>query len=124
MADIGARLNQVLAGNDKAAQFLDRAVLISTCLYAAALVPEISDDVVSVDRAMEWGYGWGQGPVPLDGRPGVASVVERGRAAGRAVPPLVEKLLLSGRKRFYETEGGRPPSSDRPASPLSPRGRA
>ncbi len=106
VADIGARLNQVLAGKDKAAQFLDR-VLIATCLYAAALVPEISDDVVSVDRAMEWGYGWGQGPFRLMDALGVASVVERGRAAGRAAPPLVEKLLLSGRKRFYETEGGK-----------------
>jgi 3-hydroxyacyl-CoA dehydrogenase len=106
VADIGARINQVLAGKDKAAQFLDR-VLSTTCLYAAGLVPEISDDVVSVDRAMEWGYGWGRGPFRLMDALGVAAVAERGRAAGRAVPPLVEKLLASGRKRFYETDGGR-----------------
>jgi 3-hydroxyacyl-CoA dehydrogenase len=38
---------------------------------------------------------------------GVAPTVERARAEGRAIPPLVEKLLASGRKRFYETENGR-----------------
>ena len=103
--DVGARLRQILAGKDKAAQFLDR-VLSATCLYAASLVPEISDDVVSVDRAMEWGYGWGQGPFRLLDALGVAAVAERAKAAGRPVPPLVEALLAAGRERFYETTGG------------------
>ncbi len=104
VADVGARINQILAGKDKAADFLSR-VLVGTSLYAAALVPEISDDVFSVDRAMEWGYGWGHGPFRMMDALGVVSVAERVGAAGRAVPPLIEKLLASGRKRFYETEG-------------------
>ncbi len=104
--DLAARLRQLLAGQDKTGQFLWR-VLSSTCLYAAACVPEISDDVVSVDRAMEWGYGWERGPFRvLDGL-GVAAVAERVRAEGGAIPPLVEALLASGRKRFYEVEDGR-----------------
>ena len=106
VSDLGARLNQVFAGKDKGAQFLWR-VLSGTSLYAAGLVPEISDDVISIDRAMEWGYGWGSGPFRLLDMLGVASVAERVRAEGRAVPPLVEQLLASGRKRFYETEGSR-----------------
>ena len=69
-------------------------------------MPEISDDVVSVDRAMEWGYGWGLGPFRLLDALGVAAVAERARAEGRPVPPLVEGLLASGRKRFYEVEDG------------------
>jgi 3-hydroxyacyl-CoA dehydrogenase len=106
VGDLGARLNQIFAGKDKGAQFLWR-VLSGTSLYAAGLVPEISDDVVSIDRAMEWGYGWGQGPFRLLDLLGVAAVAERARAEGRTVPPLVERLLASGRKRFYDTEGGR-----------------
>jgi 3-hydroxyacyl-CoA dehydrogenase len=104
--DVGARLLQVLAGKDKGAQFLDR-VLTSTCLYAASLVPEISDDVVAVDRAMEWGYAWGEGPFRLLDALGVATMAERARAQGRNVPPLVEALLAQGRERFYETKDGR-----------------
>jgi 3-hydroxyacyl-CoA dehydrogenase len=100
-ADVGARINQILAGKDKAAQFLWR-VLSGTCLYSASRVPEISDDVVSIDRAMEWGYGWGLGPFRLMDALGVAAVAQRARAEGRALPPLVESLLASGRKRFYE----------------------
>ena len=120
--DVGARIGQILGGKDKAAQFLDR-VLSSTCLYAASLVPEISDDVVAVDRAMEWGYAWGQGPFRLLDALGVAAVAERAKAHRRAVPPLVEALLAHGRERFYETADGKTtvfdpcgvvPLSDRP----------
>src|SRR6185295_19117423 len=73
--DLGARLGRILAGNDKAAQFLWR-VLGGTSLYAAARVPEIADDIVSVDRAMEWGYGWGEGPFRLMDLVGVKAIAE------------------------------------------------
>jgi 3-hydroxyacyl-CoA dehydrogenase len=103
--DPGARLRQILAGSDPGARFLWR-VLSRTALYAASLVPEIADDVLSIDRAMEWGYGWGAGPFRLLDRLGVAEVAARARSEGRAIPPLVEQLLASGRKRFYEVEDG------------------
>ncbi|MET0553009.1 MAG: 3-hydroxyacyl-CoA dehydrogenase NAD-binding domain-containing protein [Vicinamibacteria bacterium] len=106
VADLGARLNQIFAGKDKGSQFLWR-VLSGISLYAAGLVPEIADDVVSVDRAMEWGYGWGHGPFRLLDMVGVAALVDRARAEGRTIPPLLEQLLASGRQRFYETENGR-----------------
>ncbi len=104
--DVGARIAQIVAGRDKGGQFLWR-VLVSTSFYAAALVPEIADDVVAIDRAMEWGYGWGMGPFRLLDAIGLPAVVERARAEGRPIPALVEALLASGRKRFYETDGGR-----------------
>jgi 3-hydroxyacyl-CoA dehydrogenase len=104
--DTGARLRQILGGKDKAAQFLDR-VLSATCLYAASLVPEIADDVAAVDRAMEWGYAWGQGPFRTLDALGVAAVAARAKASGRTVPPLVEALLAQGRERFYETKDGK-----------------
>jgi len=103
LPDLGARLNAVLAGGDKAAQFLWR-VLSSTCLYAAARVPEIADEVASIDRAMEWGYGWGQGPFRLLDTLGVVAVAQRAQQEGRGLPPLVESLLASGRKGFYVDE--------------------
>jgi 3-hydroxyacyl-CoA dehydrogenase len=105
VADVGARIAQIMAGPDKAGQFLWR-VLSATSLYAAARVPEISDDVASIDRAMEWGYGWGMGPFRLLDAVGLAAVAQRAKAEGRALPPLVEGVLASGRKRFYEVSEG------------------
>ena len=106
VADLGARINQMMGARDKAGTFLWR-VLSETCLYAASLLPEISDDVWSIDRAMEWGYLWGLGPFRSMDAIGVGAMADRARAEGRPVPPLVEALLASGRKRFYEVEYGR-----------------
>jgi 3-hydroxyacyl-CoA dehydrogenase len=106
LEDVGERIQLILKGKDKSAEFLWR-VLCSSCLYAASLVPEISDDVISVDRAMEWGYAWGQGPFRLLDTLGVASLTERARGEGRTIPSLLESLLKSGRESFYETKEGR-----------------
>src|SRR5271169_5194205 len=46
---------------DKAQKFI-WGVLSGMCLYAARRVPEISDSIVDVDRAMSWGFGWELGP--------------------------------------------------------------
>jgi 3-hydroxyacyl-CoA dehydrogenase len=105
--DTAERIRAMLKGNDKSARFLWR-VLSSSCLYATALVPEISDDVVSVDRAMEWGYAWGMGPFRLLDALGVREVADRARAEGRTIPLLVEALLESGRTSFYAA--GPPPT--------------
>jgi 3-hydroxyacyl-CoA dehydrogenase len=104
--DLALRLQQLVAGKDKAGQFLWR-VLSAVSLYAAARVPEIAGDVASIDRAMEWGYGWGLGPFRTLDALGVAATVERARAEGRTIPALLEALLASGRKSFYETAEGR-----------------
>ena len=104
--DLGPRIARIMAAKDPAGVFLWR-VLSETCFYAATLVGEIADDIVSIDRAMEWGYGWGLGPFRLMDAVGVADMAARAKAEGRAVPPLVESLLASGRKRFYERADGR-----------------
>jgi 3-hydroxyacyl-CoA dehydrogenase len=103
--DPAVRLARVMAGDDKASRFLWR-VLAGTSLYAASLVPEISDDIASVDRAMEWGYGWGRGPFRLADAIGVKALAENAARTGVAVPPLVDRLLASGRPSFYMKEGG------------------
>src|ERR1051326_7261108 len=40
-------------------------LLTSISQYAAARIPEISDDPEAVDRAMRWGFGWEMGPFEL-----------------------------------------------------------
>src|SRR5690349_13378506 len=61
-----ARVGPILAGQpgDKAQQFLWGA-LSEACSYAARRVPEISDDIADVDRALRWGFGWELGPFEM-----------------------------------------------------------
>ena len=56
-------------GDDRAAA-LARTVIYETLIYSADRLGEIADDVVEIDRAMRWGFGWERGPVRDLGRAG------------------------------------------------------
>ena len=79
-------------------------VLSHTLSYAAALVPEIADDIHAVDEAMKNGYAWKWGPFELIDKLGPRWFAERLAAEGMAVPPLLEKV---GDSSFYRTKNGR-----------------
>jgi 3-hydroxyacyl-CoA dehydrogenase len=102
-----ALLSPVLEGQkgDKAQQFL-WGLLSETCLYAARRVPEISDRVVDVDQAMRWGFAWELGPFELMDAIGVKAFAAAVQKEGRTLPPVLEKLLASGRQGFYQSEKG------------------
>jgi 3-hydroxyacyl-CoA dehydrogenase len=102
-----ALVGPILEGQkgDKAQQFLWGSIS-ETCLYAARRVPEISDSVVDVDRAMRWGFGWELGPFEVMDAVGVKAFAEQVKKEGRAVPAAIERLLASGRGAFYESAKG------------------
>ena len=93
-------LGPVLAGQpgDKAQQFL-WGRLSETCLYAARRVPEISDSIADVDRAMRWGFAWELGPFEIWDALGVEAMAAAPRAKeGARLPPLVTRLLAIGQE--------------------------
>ena len=93
-------------GGDKASQFLWTS-MSAMCLYAARRVPEISDRVIEVDRAMRWGFGWELGPFEMWDAAGFERVTKALEREGKQLPPLAAKVLASPKKSFYETEKGR-----------------
>jgi 3-hydroxyacyl-CoA dehydrogenase len=66
------------------------------------MVPEISDRIVEIDRAMRWGFAFESGPFELWDAFGVEQTVQRMRSEGRAVPERVERMLATGARTFYE----------------------
>jgi 3-hydroxyacyl-CoA dehydrogenase len=88
---------------DRGGQYAWR-VLSHTLSYAAALVPEIADDIHAVDEAMKNGYAWKWGPFELIDKLGPRWFAERLAAEGMAIPPLLEQV---GDNNFYRTENGR-----------------
>ncbi|HXJ05789.1 MAG TPA: 3-hydroxyacyl-CoA dehydrogenase NAD-binding domain-containing protein [Candidatus Acidoferrum sp.] len=91
---------------DKAQQFIWGG-LSEMCLYAARRVPEISDSVVDVDHAMQWGFAWEMGPFEMMDAIGVKAFAAQVQKEGRAIPVAIEKVLTNGRKGFYESEKGK-----------------
>jgi 3-hydroxyacyl-CoA dehydrogenase len=100
------KLKAVVNGTDAAAQLAWR-VTADTLVYAAHRIPEIADDVVNVDRALRWGFGWDLGPFETWDALGVRATTERMLAEGRDVPAWVRAMLEAGRESFYtRTEDG------------------
>ncbi len=111
--ETGARVRMLLGVNheggsaapkpDKAGAFL-WAALSDLWTYSANRVPEISDSIVEIDRAMRLGFNWELGPFELWDAAGVGPTVARMKKEGRPVAANVEKLLGSGKKSWYEDD--------------------
>jgi 3-hydroxyacyl-CoA dehydrogenase len=102
--DPGRRVAALVAGKDPGAR-LAWDVTAETLLYAARRIPDVADDVPSIDRAMRWGFGWELGPFELWDALGVKASVERMAAEGRDVPEGVRALAASPSPSFYLREG-------------------
>ncbi|MEP3244688.1 MAG: 3-hydroxyacyl-CoA dehydrogenase NAD-binding domain-containing protein [Sneathiella sp.] len=76
-----------------------------TLLYAADLVPEIADDVVNIDRAMRWGFGWAKGPFELLDQLDPIKVIAKLEAEGQPLPAMLKVLKEAGAKAFYRNDG-------------------
>ncbi len=99
------RIKTLAWGKDRAGAFLWKT-LSRTLRYSAARIPEIADNVVEVDRAMRWGFGWELGPFEVWDALGVEKSVARMKEEGQDVPANVEAMLAAGAESFYKQEGG------------------
>lgn len=82
------------------------SILSPTLRYSAELNGEIADDIVAIDNAMKWGFGWQQGPFEIWDAIGVAKSVERMKEEDAAIPAFVQNMLDNGVESFYKEEDG------------------
>jgi 3-hydroxyacyl-CoA dehydrogenase len=94
--DLGERLRTLLNARDRAGDFLN-ALFNDYLLYSAQRVPEISNRIVNVDRAMRWGYGHKLGPFELWDALGFQPI--------EAEPEWISALRSAGVKSLYRNEG-------------------
>ena len=103
--DTGKRVAALFDSPDRVGDFYRK--LLGDCFhYAAMRIPEISDDLISVDNAMKWGFNWELGPFELWDAVGVEKVLVQWKQDNRPIPPLVEALVGSGVKTFYTSSQG------------------
>jgi 3-hydroxyacyl-CoA dehydrogenase len=99
------KLSAFYEGDDKAAKLVWK-MMSSTLQYATAKIPEISDDIVNIDRAMRWGYNHQAGPFEIWNGLDLPKYVGRIEAEGGAVAPWVKEMFAAGITSFYKTENG------------------
>jgi 3-hydroxyacyl-CoA dehydrogenase len=105
---LGPRLRFLVesADEDPYARYV-RDTLLPYMAYASRRVPEISDTLEDMDRAMEWGFAHETGPFRTWDLLGVGETVERMEKLGIEVGPWVREMLEGGGESFYKREDGR-----------------
>lgn len=101
--ELRPRLRAILKGKGKGVE-MAWAILRDTLRYAAAVAPEVADDLAAIDRAMCWGFGWKLGPFEIWQELGIARVCERMENEGRPAPDWVLEHVRSGADAFYEEQ--------------------
>ena len=104
--DTAERIRALIYGKDRVGEFLWKTIS-QNLIYTANRVPEIADDIVNIDNAVRWGFNHEFGSFELWDVIGVEKSVAKMREDGQQIPELVERLLGSGKKSFYEHREGR-----------------
>jgi 3-hydroxyacyl-CoA dehydrogenase len=99
------RLAFVLAQDDRAGA-LARHTVYNSLAYAARRIPEITDQIINVDRAVRWGYSHELGPFELWDALGVRKTAAAMEANGIDVAPWVKEMLAAGHRGFYRSTNG------------------
>lgn len=99
------KLKALCYGDDRGSKYFWE-ITAKTLIYSANRIPEISDDIVNIDNAMKWGFGWEKGPFESWDAIGVQKSVDRMKTEGKKVPSWILEMLESGRDTFYTTENG------------------
>lgn len=93
------------AKNDHASDFL-WAIIKPVLLYSARLSGEIADDIVSIDNAMKWGFGWEMGPFEIWDAIGLKYGADRIESEGEEIPDWVLDWIKDGNDSFYKEKDG------------------
>jgi len=102
---IDKRLTTLVDGDERENKFL-KEYFASLFAYAANRIPEISDDVFSVDDAMRTGYMWGHGPFEYWDLLGLEKGIAIAEECGESIPAWIKEMQDSGANSFYRLQNG------------------
>lgn len=100
-----AKMKTLIYSKDRAGELLWN-IFAPTLLYTAELAYEIADDIVAIDQAMKWGFGWELGPFESWDAIGLEKSVAKMKEAGFEIPGWVSEMLENGHSTFYKEENG------------------
>jgi 3-hydroxyacyl-CoA dehydrogenase len=99
------KINALSSGNDKGSKYFWE-IMARTLIYSANRIPEISDDIINIDNAMKWGFGWEFGPFESWDILGVRNSCKRMTVEGKKIPKWVSEMLSQGNETFYAKKNG------------------
>ena len=104
--DLLKRLPILYNGSDKAGEFYKKS-LSGLFAYVSNRIPEISDNIYSIDDAMKAGFGWQTGPFETWDLIGIANGMKDAESNGKKVAAWISEMLAAGHTTFYKIEDGK-----------------
>ena len=103
--DDARRIKALFSHEDQGGQLV-RASLASLFAYASKRIPEISDDLYSIDDALKAGFAWGFGPFEYWDLIGIEAGKKAAEEQGDKVAPWVTEMISAGHDTFYKVSNG------------------
>ncbi|WP_066055569.1 3-hydroxyacyl-CoA dehydrogenase/enoyl-CoA hydratase family protein [Robertmurraya korlensis] len=97
------KMKALVYADDRAGQLLWN-IFSPVLVYSADLLGTIADDIVAIDRAMKWGFGWEQGPFEVWDALGLEKSIAKMEKDGLTVSSWVKEMLANGHTSFYKEE--------------------
>lgn len=99
------KLKALIYSKDRAGALLQQ-ITFPTLAYSAELLGEIADDIVAIDCAMKWGFGWELGPFEMWDAIGVQQSIAEMDNLSITIPNWVREMVEKGNESFYRKENG------------------
>ncbi|MBT2758315.1 enoyl-CoA hydratase/isomerase family protein [Mesobacillus foraminis] len=99
------KLKALIYAEDRAGALLWN-IFSPVFIYSAELLGTIADDIVAIDHAMKWGFGWEMGPFEAWDAVGLEKSVRRMQEDGTNIPGWINEMLEKGFTSFYKDEDG------------------
>jgi 3-hydroxyacyl-CoA dehydrogenase len=99
---LGNKMKALVYAEDSAGQLLWN-IFSPVLTYSAQLLGSIADDIVAIDRAMKWGFGWEMGPFETWDAIGLKRSVSK----MDSVPAWITEMLENGHETFYKEKNGK-----------------
>ncbi len=100
------KINAMFNAEDKGGELVRRS-LLGLFAYVSNRIPEISDNLYSIDDALRAGFAWKMGPFQYWDTVGVKKGIELAEAQGEKIADWVKDMVAAGHESFYKTENGK-----------------
>jgi 3-hydroxyacyl-CoA dehydrogenase len=100
------RVKALFNEEDKGGQLV-RKMLAGLFAYSANRIPEISDNLYSIDDAMRAGYAWKMGPFEYWDAVGLQAGIDAAETEGGSIADWVKEMQAAGHDSFYKQEDGK-----------------
>ena len=74
--------------------------------YVQNRLPEISDDITSIDSALKAGFGWKEGPFEIWNYIGIKEGVDLMKSFNLKASKWIEDIILKNINSFYKSNNG------------------